>query len=211
KVGAFDLGGPVTAKITSSKPYKVKKLADKIKSKFKLDSGKLYMGTDPTSPAIGDVRVEYKVIAPKELSIIAKQVGNGFEAKKMSNGDLLEVTVGKASAEKMFAAAESSNAMMTWMLRIGGFVFMFIGFTLLFKPFTVIADKIPLVGGLLESGITLFAGMLAFGISFVTIAAGWIVSRPLVGIPLCIVGVGALAGMVVLAMRMKGSSSSASA
>ena len=209
KLGAYDISKDVSAKLSSSKPHKVKAVADKIKSKFKLESGKLYMGKDAANPEIGDVRIEYALVAPDEISVIGKQVGNTFVPKKMSNGELLEVAVGKVTAEKMFADAEASNAMMTWMLRIGGFVFMFIGFMMFFKPFTVIADKIPLVGGLLESGIAIFAGMLAFGISFVTIAAGWIISRPLVGVPLCIVGLGALGGMVFLAMKAKKSKEAA--
>jgi hypothetical protein len=56
--------------------------------------------------------------------------------------------VGTASAVEMIADAEATNRMITWLLRGGGALIMFIGFSLLLRPLVVLADVLPLAGSL---------------------------------------------------------------
>ena len=99
----------------------------------------------------------------------------------------------------MFKAAQDANRMLTWILRIVGFVVMATGVFLVFRPLTVVASVIPFLGDLLGVGVALFAGVIAFGFSLITIAIGWVFYRPLIGIPLLLVGIGGLVGLVLLA------------
>ena len=57
---------------------------------------------------------------------------------------------------------------------------------MLFGPIAVLGSVLPPVGDLLRFGAALFAGTVAFALSLITIAVGWVAYRPLVGVPLVI-------------------------
>ena len=59
---------------------------------------------------------------------------------------------------------------------------------MIFKPLVVLADVLPFLGSIMDFGLSLFSGLIAFGFSFITIAIAWIVYRPVVGIILLIAG-----------------------
>jgi hypothetical protein len=86
----------------------------------------------------------------------------------------------------MFAAAEQENTIITWLLRLAGFVMMFVGLVLIANPLSVLADVIPFIGNIVGAGAGLVAFFLAAGLSFVTIALAWLAFRPLIGAPLLI-------------------------
>ena len=67
---------------------------------------------------------------------------------------------------------------------------MFIGLIAIFKPLSVIADILPILGTIVGAGTGLIAFLLAAILSLITIAVGWIVYRPLLGIILLAVAVG---------------------
>ena len=51
----------------------------------------------------------------------------------------------------MFAAAQRENRIMTWLLRLGGIIAMFLGFTLILNPLVVVADVVPFIGNMLQA------------------------------------------------------------
>ena len=102
----------------------------------------------------------------------------------------------------MFATARTNNAIMTWLIRLGGFIVMFIGLGMVFKPLSVLADVLPILGDIVEIGTGLVAGVIAFFCSLVTIAIAWIFYRPVLGI-LLLVGAGALIFWLVKKRRAK--------
>jgi len=83
------------------------------------------------------------------------------------------------------------DAVTTWILRAVGFFFMFLGLSLVFRPIAVFGDVVPLVGSLLGAGVGVFSGLVAAFFSFVTIGLAWFVYRPLLGIALLALAVGA--------------------
>ena len=50
------------------------------------------------------------------------------------------LTNGTASAGAMYASEHSKNALLTWGLRVLGFVLMFVGVSLIFRPLVIVAD-----------------------------------------------------------------------
>jgi hypothetical protein len=161
-----------------------------------------YSGANPSSPDVGDVRVRWKVVKPATVSVVAQQIGRSFQPYQTKAGDaLLMLKPGTMSAQQMFAAAEAENAMLTWILRAVGFLLMAIGLGLVFAPISTFADVIPLVGDLLRMGTGLFALAAAFGLSFITIAVAWLFYRPLVGVPLLVLGIGAIVGLKVMGAK----------
>ncbi len=154
------------------------------------DSG-FYIGADPMAPEIGDFRVAFEVVYPTDISLIARQNGNTFEAftTPKTKGTLLELKIGIFSKEAMFEAAEAANRTLTWILRLVGFFLFFIGFSMIFNPFKVIADVLPFMGKIVGAGVGAVSFLLALMLSFLVISFAWIFYRPLIGIPLLIVSV----------------------
>lgn len=166
----------------------------------------IYVGSgSPSSPKIGDLRIQYEY-APsgQTVSIYAKQVGRSFDAFEEEEGtELIRLDMGKLTAPEMFAAAASENAMKTWIVRAVGFIMMWIGLALVFRPLRTVADVLPFLGKLLGFGLNFFAGIIAFALSFVTIAIAWIFYRPLLGITLLVLGVGAIVAGYIIANKKK--------
>ena len=171
-------------------------------NKAVLDGNAVYFGS-PGSPTIGDVRVTFKVGPPGDASVVSgleKGVLSPFTSKEMNDSiALLETgTVGSAA---MFQTAVAANETMTWILRLVGLFLMFMGFNLLFGPLDTIMRMIPFIGAVVDFGTTLIAGLLAFGLTLMTISIGWIFYRPVLGIILFLVGSGAIAGIIFLAVK----------
>ena len=60
---------------------------DKTPDGWSQDGDGLYRGGDPAAPKLGDLRVRYKAIpSPAPVSIMARQMGPGFETYDMPNG-----------------------------------------------------------------------------------------------------------------------------
>jgi hypothetical protein len=208
-VGAFRLSGSLVDQINKEGDLKLddKMLASwpaDIKAQTRVNNGGLYFGTDAANPNIGDVRIFFKVVLPTTVSLISKQVNDTFEPFIASNGkQIADLVVGEKSKEQMYAGLKQANATMTWILRLVGFVMMLIGLTLIAKPLVAVANVLPFLGDLVSGGALIFGGIIAFGLSFITISVAWVFYRPLVGIPLLVVGVGAVVGFIVMKKRGK--------
>ena len=139
---------------------------------------------DVTSQArIGDMRVKFSVVYPHDISIVAKQRGDSFVSYTAKTGKKVNLLANgiKDSAE-MFEAARSGNSMVTWLVRIGGFLLMFFGLSMVLKPLSVLADVLPILGDIIEMGAGLVAGLVALVCALVTIAIAWVFYRPVIGI-----------------------------
>lgn len=191
-VGAFTLPTSLVEKIDDFQPLSV---GAKEKAAVPADFGApvtvaeqgFYLGTNPKSPAVGDVKVRFEVVKPGAVSILARQIQTTFEpyaVKGLGSIELLEA--GTVSAEGMFAAAETENTIVTWLLRLAGFVMMFIGLALIANPLSVLADVVPFIGSVVGAGIGLISFFIAAALSFVTIALAWLAFRPLIGVPLLV-------------------------
>ena len=131
---------------------------------------------------VGDMRVTFRVVYPHDISIIAKQQGDTFTNYTAKNGKKLNyLEEGIKDAAEMFQTARTNNAIMTWLVRIGGFLLMFIGLSMVFKPLSVLADVLPILGDIVEMGMGLVAGLIALICSLVTIAIAWLFYRPILG------------------------------
>jgi len=197
-VGAFTLsqslvgkiGGAVALPVTSADA-----LPAPLKARSQLVDGKIYIGTNVATPQIGDQRISFKVTGATPVSLVSRQVQNTFEPYRTKNGALVELLqVGTVSADEMFAHAKEMNMLLTWGLRLLGWLLMFAGFAMVFNPLVVLADVVPFLGGLVGMGTSLIAFLLATPGALVVVAVAWIVYRPLLGGALII----AAGGLVVL-------------
>lgn len=156
-----------------------------------VDKGAFYMGADPATPAIGDVRISFQVVNPAQASVVGVQTASSFAPYAAEAGDtILLVEEGTHTSAEMFQTAQSANTVMTWILRGGGFLAMVLGLFLVFRPLSVLGDVVPFIGSLLGVGVGLFALIVGFALSSITIAVAWFFVRPLLGIGLLVLAVG---------------------
>ena len=161
----------------------------------------LYLGKNPGSPEIGDVRITFTQTPPADVSLIAQVAGGTFEEFTASNGyTFSRLETGRTSMEKMFAGAESDNAMMAWLLRLVGTFVVITGLGMVFRPLSVIADVVPILGTLVGAGTGFVAFLLGLAWSLAVIAVAWLRFRP-------VLAGGLVAGAIVLVgfLFMKGS------
>ncbi|HRQ63658.1 MAG TPA: TMEM43 family protein [Xanthomonadaceae bacterium] len=173
-------------------------LAEDLREEFATHGEWLYRGANPGVPEVGDMRVRFRYVPEQTISVIARQSGDRLDAYPTQAGDsLLLVSSGDVSADHMFAQAHAANNMLTWILRFAGFMLMWIGLGLIFKPLSVLMDVIPLLGTIVGKGIGFVTFIIAAVLSLITIAIAWLFYRPLLGIALLIVAGGLIYWMVV--------------
>ena len=193
-LGAFTLTRSLVEMIGDFTPLPVTSntpVPDALGTKGKHYNSGFYVGADPATPQIGDVRIAFKSVQPMDVSVIARQVNDTFEPYAAKAGGTIELLqTGIHSAEAMFQKAQASNRMLTWLLRLAGLALMFFGLSMVFKPLSVVADVLPIAGTLVGMGTGVVAFLLAACLSLCTIAVAWIVYRPVLGIALLAVAAG---------------------
>ena len=205
--GAYTLSPSLVAKMDDYQPVPVSeqqlaKLPAEASAKLKVRDNAFYVGSDPASPQIGDARVTFSVISPAEVSVVAKQAGTSFEPYRASSGLEIEMLKrGVVGAQAMFDVALKQNTVFTWVLRVVGFILMFIGLALFFKPISVLGDVVPFFGSMLAFGTGLFAFVIAAVLSVGTIAVAWIFYRPFLGIALLAIAIAILVWFAVQAKK----------
>lgn len=158
----------------------------------KLNGDYLYFGNTPQTPSIGDVRIKFQAALPTTVSFIAQQQNGSFADWSTTSGRSLEqrLEIGTLSADQMFEVMKQENTFLTWALRGVGLFLMFFGLMLVLKPISVIADVIPFIGNIVGFGSAIVALLVSVSLSFITISVAWIFYRPLIGVPLLVIGIG---------------------
>lgn len=151
----------------------------------------LYKGF-PADPQIGDVRISFTVTKPGAVTVVAKQTGTTFAPFKTKSTTIDLLKNATLSADEMFEAAKTERKILSWIIRIVGLLMMVIGLNMVLKPISTTFAVIPLLGKISGGVLGVVAFLLGFGFAFVTISISWVFFRPLIGVPLLLVGVAAL-------------------
>lgn len=160
-------------------------------------SNEPYDGT----PKLGDTRVTFTATPTTIVSLMSKQSGDTFQPYVTQfDTQLNMLQVGTVAPEAMIAKAEADNARLTWILRGLGAGMMFFGFTMIFRPLSVLADVIPIFGSFVGFGAGVIAFLLAGAGSLITISIAWLFYRPILGITLLVIAA-VLLGFAFMRMR----------
>ncbi len=193
-LGAFTLQKALRDELRGFEPYGIRVSdppANVRQLGFRALIASFYMGNDPMSPQVGDVRVVYEAVAPMDVSIIGSQDGAMLGSyRTKSGGTIAMVSHGTKSATEMFQDGLLWNRIVTWLWRVGGFFALWHGYGLALRPLTVVASMLPgLVGGLtLATGF--FASLfLALALTSITTSIAWLFYRPQFGLPMLAGGV----------------------
>ena len=93
--------------------------------------------------------------------------------------------------------------MITWACRIGGFLLLLFGFSLIMGPLAMLVAFLPFLESLVGFGTFFIALGLAIPITLVTIAVAWIASRPLIGGGILLIAVAATWAIRSMAVKKK--------
>ena len=197
-LGQFKLTPEIIGKIPGDETLTVTEeqldnVSSKLESKLKVERGEFYLGADSANPEIGDEKISFTVLRPGSVSIVAAQAKQSFTPYTTRNGREIElVEAGNLSAPQMFVHALDANKVMTWILRAVGFAAMFFGSLLALGPISALAHVLPFLGSLVEIGFAIAAFFLSAIVSILVIATAWIVYRPVMGVALILVAIGAI-------------------
>jgi hypothetical protein len=207
-VGAFRLSSGLIAKMSRSEPLSVTTrdlLPADLRYRVELLENGFYFGFDPSSPRVGDVRISFQYVPPAVVSLVGQQVGSMIGPYAAQAGGTIELlSYGTVPPEQMFEAAEKSNTLMTWLIRLGGLLLMFLGLRMVFRPLSVMADVVPVLGNVVAAGTGFVSFLIAAFLSAAIIAVAWIFYRPLIGITLVALAV-VLVAVVIVVLRKAGS------
>jgi hypothetical protein len=181
RVGDLRLGADVLGEIGGWKTLDASTLVlpPNMAVSFRPHAGWLNTGDTPDTPAVGDVRVRFDVMPPGAVSILARQQDGVLVPYRSEDGEeLLLAARGEASASELLATAANSNTRVAWAVRVGGFMLAWVGFGLLFRPLTLLADVVPVFGRIAGVGAAIVSGLLAMGLSAMAIGGGWLWQRP---------------------------------
>lgn len=207
RLGAFAvpdslLRGFGEAKRLAATEVQANALQIRVNKPVAVNDGVLYVGRDPSQPAIGDMRISYAEVPLQTASVVAAQAGSGFAPFPTHTGTTVElIAAGTVPPKVMFQHAEDENVTMTWVLRLIGVIFMLIGFNFVLRPLAVAGSVIPLLGDVIGAGTFLVALVCTAAIAPIVIAFGWLWYRPLVGIGVLVVGAAATWGLSRLLQR----------
>lgn len=197
-LGAFSVDGRAVADLGSDSPVAVadadlQRVADALGTTrpVKTDGQTIFVSADRQNPAVGDLRISLTREDTESASFVGAQKGGSLAPYRTTNGrDLFLSSAGIETAAEMFNAAQSENTLITWLVRVGGLIGLFIGFSLMLSLISIIADVIPLLGSVVAFGTGIIAAILTLILGPLVIAVAWFAYRPLVA--LAIVAVGAL-------------------
>ncbi len=208
-LGAFQVPDSFVSRLDHAVSYPVAEedlaaLPADLKAKARVHAGTFYFGAKPEAPEIGDVRSSFKIVKPGTLSIVAAQMGDTFEPFRTKAGDPISfIEDGAVSAAAMFRKAAKANEVLTWAMRLVGFLAMACGFMALVRPLSVLGSVVPFLGDLVGIGTGLISFVLAGAISLLVIAMAWFAVRPLLGIGLLALALGGFVGARQLAASKK--------
>lgn len=198
-LGSFTLSRSLIRKINNFSPLHVNpesNMPQGLQEKVKYYYGGFYVGNEPANPEVGDLKVSFEIAEPTVISVVSRQIGNSFEPYQTSAGGTIELLqIGTHSAEAMFKKAHTGNKVLTWTLRFVGFMLMLFGLSLIFRPLSVLADIIPLLGDITGAGIGIISFLLSLILSLSVVSIAWIFYRPLFGVILLAIAVALMFGL----------------
>ena len=202
KIGAFTLDKSLVQDLTN---FEVVETLTQAPAGYRVQGNLLYKGVNPDQPVLGDVRVTYSAIAAQTYSIAAQQNNGTLTTYHDAKNDykIALIEPGVVSAQKLFADQASTEKLITWACRIGGFLLLLIGFNLIMGPLAMLVAFLPFLQGLVGAGTFFIALGLAIPITLITIAIAWIASRPLMGGGILLLAVAATWAIRSVAIKKK--------
>jgi hypothetical protein len=126
-------------------------------------------GSSHALPAVGDVRISYGALKSGiNATVFGKLNGDTF-GTYLTKDNLRFYQAFTGSKEEAIASLHESYVMWIWIWRLIGFMMMWIGLSTVLAPLSVMADVLPMLGGLSRSIVGAITFVIALVLSGVTI------------------------------------------
>jgi hypothetical protein len=193
RLGAFDFN-PAQAELPSFHRLQVSSRDDLAGSASgaRMGSGEsqtpqgevLYQGRGSSSrPVVGDVRISFEAIEPlPTATMFGRREGTKIVAAAISSDETF-LRVLEGTREAAIGELATEHSMTTCLLRLAGFVMMWLGTAALFGPINTFMDIVPIAGSAGRFLVTLALFPITFAISTVVILVS-IVAHSLVAMSL---------------------------
>lgn len=138
-----------------------------------------------SNPQIGDLRINFQIVKPAQVSVIGQQRGDtlySYTTSRDTQVGLLEY--GNKTQEEMFQIAQDSNSFLAWVFRWVWLLLMYFGFSLVFGVLTAIWKVIPFVWSIIGFGVWVISFFLTLILWIGTIVVAWFFVRPILSLSL---------------------------
>lgn len=185
KMGAYNITETQTDRIRGLQSY----TSLPYNPQYKIENGVYYQGKDINNPEIGDIKISYKY-APSgvKISLIGQQkADNTISQYQFKKGEIYIQYSGLLTQDEMVEKFKNTNTLITNILRVAGFLLMFVGLNLIINPIITILKFIPFVASItsfLTMGVVFLVSLI---LSLLNIAIAWFVYRPLLSILLLVI------------------------
>ncbi len=165
------------------------------------DTLTLARGT-PEAPEIGDLRISFSALSPgATLTMFADAAADRLTAHVIDGQDRFFRGV-SGGREEALASLRTEHKAKVWMGRIGGFLMMWIGMTMVFAPLHAVMDILPFMGRVSRGLVGCVTFPIAFILSVITTLIAVILHS---WIALLLLAVGTIVGFAVIAKKKKAS------
>jgi hypothetical protein len=161
-----------------------------LEDEARIEKGYVFMGTGSVgSPQVGDIRVSYKTL----------NQGTNVTAFGKLSGDTIEThNTKKAKVHYLYAGSRDAAldnmhneyVMSLWVTRAIGFILMWMGLAMIFKPLSVFLDVLPILGKVSRAAVGLITFVVAFILSLLTIIVSMLLHNPFVMVAVLVAVIG---------------------
>lgn len=150
-------------------------------SKNKLNGSYLFFGTGSLgSPEIGDLRLSYQALNKNIQATVFGDLGSGNQlTPHQGPKNVTFYRLFPGTRDQAIANLANRHKLITWGLRFGGFLLMWIGLNLVVEPLGVVLDIIPFLGDLTRTATGFATFIVAAILSGLTIIVSMILHSPI--------------------------------
>ena len=189
RLNAFRVDGALIRQMTHFTPFRAQTPPS---HGFQAVGDGFYRGRDPDQPVLGDTRIRFEAVPSQTVSIAAMQSGNLLTPYRDPNGHVIAlIEPGVVTTAALFDDALELENVLTWFLRVTGFLAMLVGFLCLGRPLAAVFASVPFLESLVGAGLFVVALALAVPLTLLTVGVAWIAHRPLIGGGILAVAAGA--------------------
>jgi hypothetical protein len=156
-----------------------------------------YYGSN-TAPTVGDVRIHYTALASDVNVTVFGQLQGGQIVPYIYKGEDRLYHARTGTREEAIATLSQEHKTVGWILRLVGFLMMWIGLTMCFAPINAVLDVLPFLGNVGRGLISIVMFIVALGLSIATIIVSMIAHNPIA----LIITIVILIGVVFLIGRL---------
>ncbi len=136
----------------------------------------VFMGTGSvTSPVLGDVRISYQALKPGFEGTVLGKLRNNEIVKYVDEDGNSFFRLFEGTRNEAISTLHSEFVTVTWILRVVGFLMMWLGLASLFGPFSTLLDIVPVFGSLGRGIVMVVTFPIALVLSLVTILVSMVV------------------------------------